>query len=106
MDIPKNKDIDSYQKISKIISSGGVKRHTFLPSGTEIWTVVGNDGEYIQYPEREICTCPQFFFKKMHGDLGPCYHVLSVKSAKLNQSYVTIGCNDDELHILIQLLLQ
>jgi predicted nucleic acid-binding Zn finger protein len=101
----KNKEVTPEDKTSKIISSGGVKRHLFNPSGLELWTVVGSEGEYIQFPDRGVCSCPQSFFKRIRGEAEMCYHALAVKMARSNNEYVTVECSDDEIHILLGLLL-
>lgn len=101
----KNKEVTLEDKISRILSSGGVKRHLFNPSGLELWTVVGSEGEYIQFPNKGLCSCPQSFFKRIHEETKMCYHALAVRMAQSDGKYVTVECRDDEIHILLGLLL-
>jgi len=82
----------------------GVKKHVFLPSNTEIWTVVGHEGEYFVSKDLQACTCPAFYFALIRGKKKPCYHVLSLKIAIKTGNYsITIG-HDDEIQTFLTLL--
>jgi predicted nucleic acid-binding Zn finger protein len=103
--MPKKQRPSDEAKVEKIVTSGGIKRHIFLPSGIQIWTVVGNDGEYIQLPDRELCTCPRFFFALLRGDAILCHHIKALKVARNTSNYRQIEGHDSELPALASLLL-
>ncbi|MGA1974214.1 MAG: SWIM zinc finger family protein [Conexivisphaerales archaeon] len=98
-------DDDSYHaKASKIVDSGGVKRHIFEPSGTEIWTVVGAEGEYLVSDDPPLCTCPAFYFSLTRGKKRNCHHLIAVELAKQEDHVATTVGRDEEIRIFLKLL--
>jgi len=92
------------QKAEEIVESGGVKKHVFEPSGTEIWTVVGSEGEYLVSRDPPLCTCPAFFFSLSRGRGKECHHLLALDAARKRDRFCVIDGHDDEITILLGLL--
>jgi predicted nucleic acid-binding Zn finger protein len=88
----------------EIAGSGGVKRHVFMPSGTEIMTVVGNEGEYIVSDNPPLCTCPAFFFSLTRGNKKSCHHLLALTLAEHDGRVAITRGHDDEIPAFLSLL--
>jgi predicted nucleic acid-binding Zn finger protein len=89
----------------EIINNKGVKLHVFYPSGLEFWTVVGKDGEYVQFEQGALCSCPAFFFNILRNSNKVCHHVNALKLSKEKSTYKKIVGDDTEITIFIKLLL-
>jgi predicted nucleic acid-binding Zn finger protein len=87
-----------------LVDSGGVKKHVFRPSGTEIWTVVGREGEYLVASDPPLCTCPAYYFSLTRGRKKECHHLIALEYARhLNRFFTIIG-HDDEIQVFLGLL--
>jgi predicted nucleic acid-binding Zn finger protein len=93
------------EKAEETVHCGGVKRHLFLPSRTEIWSIVGKEGEYLVSKDPPLCTCPAFYFSSARGKAQKCYHLISLEMAIATGNYFTIMGHDEEIFILLGLLL-
>ena len=91
-------------KAKDIVDAGGVKKHVFLPSRTEIWTVVGVEGEYLVSGDPPLCACPAFYFALTHGRKKECHHLVALKLAIQDQRFSTIIGHDDEVPVFLRLL--
>jgi|BEDMetMinimDraft_2_1075160.scaffolds.fasta_scaffold09707_2 predicted nucleic acid-binding Zn finger protein len=100
----KEKKKEEITKTMEIINNKGVKLHIFYPSGLEFWTVVGKDGEYVQFEQGALCSCPAFFFNILRNSDGTCHHVNALKLSKEKLTYKKIVGNDSEVTIFIKLL--
>lgn len=76
--------------------AGGVKEHTFRPSGRVIRTVVGRLGDEFVDPERHYCSCSDFFFRVLNGRAKTCYHLLSYAIATELGKVDVIRMDDEE----------
>lgn len=88
------------ERVKLILDRGGVKRHIFLPSNIEIWSVVGEEGDYLVNDKPLFCTCKDFYYlclikkrKKM------CYHLKVLLLAKKRKDYSTYYFTDEEIEI-------
>jgi predicted nucleic acid-binding Zn finger protein len=91
-------------KAREIVDSAGVKRHVFEPSGTEIWTVVGSEGEYLVSNEPPLCACPAFYFALARSRKKECHHQLALMLARQQNRFVTIVGHDEEIPVFLGLL--
>ena len=91
-------------KAEEIIRSGGVKRHTFKPSDTEIWTVVGSEGEYLVSGNPPLCTCPAFYFSVMRSRKKKCHHLVALDAAKRQGHFSVVSGHDEEIPVFLRLL--
>jgi predicted nucleic acid-binding Zn finger protein len=91
-------------KATEIVDSGGVKHHIFKPSDTEIWTVVGSEGEYLVSDDPPLCTCPAFYFALTRGRNRECHHLLALKLAKKRSHVAVVVGHDEEIPSFIGLL--
>jgi len=91
-------------KATEIVDSGGVKQHVFKPSDTEIWTVVGSEGEYLVSNDPPLCTCPAFYFSLTRGKKKECHHLLALTLAKKRSHVAVIIGHDDEIPSFLGLL--
>ncbi len=76
-------------------SAGCVKLHIFVPSGREIWTVVGRGAEHWQSPHLGFCTCSGFYFDRVNIQRS-CYHLEAIRLALGDGAVETIRFGDDE----------
>jgi len=78
--------------------------HTFEPSGTRIWTVVGREGEYLVSDDPPLCTCPAFYFSLVRTKKRECHHLLALDLAKRHDHFSTTPGHDEEMSIFLSLL--
>ena len=83
-------------RIDSIVSEKRVKLHVFEPSQRKIWTVVGKGKEYWIDPDSNYCSCPGFYFSKLDGKKSGCYHLDSVKIARIENKIEKIDFSDEE----------
>jgi predicted nucleic acid-binding Zn finger protein len=83
---------------------GCVKKHTFLPSGRSIYTVVGRNAEEFIDPEKSFCSCESYFYGVMSAKIKRCYHILSYKIADESGLIEEVRFDDDEYYEFMKLL--
>jgi predicted nucleic acid-binding Zn finger protein len=93
------------ERAEKLVLAGGVKLHRFLPSGREIWTAVGFEGDQIVVPSQPYCSCQDFHFGLLTGRSGECYHLLAVRLAQTSGSYEAVIFQDEEYESFVRALL-
>jgi predicted nucleic acid-binding Zn finger protein len=88
-------------RAQRVVENLGVKLHRFLPSGTELWTVVGRETDFfVDLPPggaRDYCSCDDFYFRVLSGKVPECYHLTAVKEAKKRNMFSIVEFSDDEL---------
>ncbi len=80
--------------VERILNEGRVKRHKFLPSGREIWSVVGSLGDQFVAEGQPFCTCGHFHFGVLGGKTESCIHLDAVRAAKREHSYEMLEIED------------
>ena len=95
------KQVESRQgRAHKVVEQLGVKLHKFTPSGREIWTVVGGNGDSLVDEPKEgqhsFCSCDDFHFRVARGEVSECYHMIALRTAKDSRHYSTITFSDEE----------
>ena len=87
-------------RIDYAVSSGSVKQMLFLPSGKNLWVVIGRDNEYWTDPELGFCSCKDFYFATLSGGQD-CYHLKSVRKTIQQTGFKAIEFDDsDYIHLL------
>jgi predicted nucleic acid-binding Zn finger protein len=81
---------------------GSVKLHLFLPSGKDLWTVVGKEGEYWVDPEISFCSCKDYYFVTLSGG-ELCYHLKSANRA-VEEGIDAVEFSDDDYSGFIRAL--
>ncbi|MFQ6134618.1 MAG: hypothetical protein ACE5KU_02235 [Nitrososphaerales archaeon] len=94
------------ERAVRLVESRSIKLHRFLPSGREVWTAVGNDGDQLVDASQPYCSCRDFHFRLLTGRREECYHLLALKMAKESNSYDTIDFQDEEYTSFIRGLLE
>ena len=97
---------EKFKKAVKLVEEKSVKLHHFHPSGREIWTVVGVEGDQLVDDSQPYCSCRHFHYKVLSGKDETCYHLLGVKMARRLNAYDTIDLDDTEYPILLKLLIK
>lgn len=97
-------------KAKKVLSNLGVKLQIFKPSGRELWTVVGTDGDFIvDYDSTgrrpSYCSCQDFHFRVLSGTVSECYHLIALKQARAHRQHSTIVFTDEEYEGFLRALL-
>jgi predicted nucleic acid-binding Zn finger protein len=93
-----------FERAIETVLDGCVKRHSFVPSGRTLYTVVGRSGEEFIDPDRPFCSCKQFFFRVLGGKAETCYHLLSYEIAKEAQLFDEVGFDDEEFGDFLRML--
>jgi predicted nucleic acid-binding Zn finger protein len=91
-------------KAIEAASGGCVKRHTFLPSGRRIYTVVGRNAEEFIDPEKPFCSCESYFYRVLSAKIKECYHMLSYKIADGSGLIEEVRFDDEEYDTFFKLL--
>jgi len=94
------------EKAIEIIESKRIKLHRFFPSGREIWTAVGSDGDYLLDLSQPYCSCRDFHFRFLSNKDEECYHILALKMAIKSKIFDVIDFQDEEFTSFIQGLLE
>ncbi|RLI37719.1 hypothetical protein DRO55_00650 [Candidatus Bathyarchaeota archaeon] len=79
-----------------------VKRYRFKPSGRVVWVVVGREREYLVMPIAEFCSCDDFYYRVMDGEVHLCYHLIAQKVAESLGWYDKIEEEDGFYETLIE----
>ena len=90
--------------VERILNEGRVKRHKFLPSGREIWSVVGTLGDQFVAEGQPFCTCGHFHFGVLGGKAASCIHLDAVRVAKRDRSFETLDIEDADYGRFLLLL--
>jgi len=87
---------ERFQKASKAVSEGRVKKYVFKQSGRAYWIVVGRRRDYLVLPGR-FCTCDDFFINVVaRSKVKSCYHLLAQEMAERQGRYEVYEVDDDE----------
>jgi predicted nucleic acid-binding Zn finger protein len=95
------------ERAQQVLDSSGVKLHKFLPSGRELLTVLGRDGDLlvdISDKRSPYCSCGDFYFRVQAGQIRECYHLIAAKKAKQSNSYFKIDFSDEEYQSFLKAL--
>jgi predicted nucleic acid-binding Zn finger protein len=85
----------------------GVKVHRFEPSGREIWTVLGRDGDLLvdlSEKRSSYCSCDDFYFRVQAGQVRECYHLMAARKARESGQFSTIVFSDEEYQSFLRAL--
>ena len=98
------------ERANKVLEERGVKVHYFVPSGREIVTVLGNEGDslvsYGNEKTHSYCSCDDFYFRVQSGSVPECYHLIAVRRALQNGQYSKISFADEEFVSFIKALVK
>ncbi|NIQ05158.1 MAG: hypothetical protein GWO20_05340 [Candidatus Korarchaeota archaeon] len=86
-----------FTKALEALNENRVKKYIFEPSGRVVWIVVGKKKDYLLMPEAGFCSCDDFYFRVMDGDVHLCYHLIAQKIANTLEWYDLIK-ETDKLH--------
>ena len=97
-------DRSMFEKAVDAAFNGSVKRHTFLPSGRYVYTVVGSNADEFIDPDRPFCSCESFFYSVLSAKAKYCYHILSYKIAEESGLVREVRFDDEEYDDFLRLL--
>lgn len=81
-------------KIRRTVEGKKVRLHVFDPSNRKLWTVLGSEREYWVDPDLRFCTCAGFYFSRLGGKPGGCYHLKSLDEAAARGMIETVRSGD------------
>jgi predicted nucleic acid-binding Zn finger protein len=87
-----------FEKAIDTALASSVKRHLFLPSRREAYTVVGHRGDEFLDPASPYCSCDDFYFRVMAGKRDLCYHLISYQIASKAELLDTVEFDDHEFN--------
>ncbi len=99
-----SKDQGQFEKAVEAAFGGCVKRHTFLPSGRCVYTVVGSNADEFIDPEKSFCSCESYFYGVLSAKIKYCYHILSYKIAEESGLVREVRFDDEEYDTFMGLL--
>ena len=94
-----------FKKALELVNSGKVKLHRFNPSGREIWTVVGREGDHLVTEDNPYCSCRHFHYRVLSDQDDICHHIVGVKVAKRTSRFNLVEFSDEEHSSFIKALL-
>jgi predicted nucleic acid-binding Zn finger protein len=97
-------------RAERVVNKLGVKLHVFDPSGREIWTVVGTEGDALVNIDRfgegkQYCSCDDFHFRVLGGAVSECYHLIAARKARERNLYSKVVFSDEEYASFLRSLL-
>lgn len=98
--------ISKRKKAIQIVESNRIKFHRFLPSGRELWTAVGSDGDHLINNSQPYCSCRDFHFRLITDKDTECYHLLALHMAIESKKYYSLDFQDEEYYSFIKGLLE
>ncbi len=93
-----------FEKAVEAAFGGCVKRHTFLPSGRYVYTVVGSNADEFIDPDKSFCSCESYFYGVLSTKVKFCYHILSYKIAEESGLVREVRFDDEEYDVFMKLL--
>ncbi len=84
-----------FKKAWEALRERRVKKYLFKPSNKTVWIVVGRERDYLIMPAAEFCSCDDFYFRVMDGEVHLCYHLIAQKIAAALKQYDEIEENDE-----------
>jgi len=93
-----------FRKAIDAAFEGCVKRHTFLPSGRHVYTVVGSNADEFIDPEKSFCSCESYFYSVLSAKAKYCYHLLGYKIADQSGLVREVIFDDEEYDGFMRLL--
>lgn len=93
-----------FEKAVEAAFGGCVKKHVFLPSGRNIFTVVGSHADEFVDPAKSFCSCESYFYSVLTGKAKYCYHLLSYKMAAESDLVEEVQFDDEEYDTFMRLL--
>ena len=97
-------DHNQFEKAIESAFGGCVKRHTFLPSGRCVYTVVGSNADEFIDPDKSFCSCESYFYGVLSAKVKQCYHMLSYKIAQESGLIREVRFDDEEYDGFMKLL--
>jgi predicted nucleic acid-binding Zn finger protein len=88
---------DRFTRAWGLVTERRIKKYTFRPSGRTLWVAIGNNLEYLIYPEAGYCSCSDFYFRVLDQETPLCYHILAQKIAE-TLDYFDHIMEDDEAY--------
>jgi len=92
---------DRAEKALEIVSSNRVKKYVFYPSNVSRWVVVGREAEYLLLPAARYCSCDDFHYSFMKGQMHLCAHLIAQKLAEAQGDYKEFAEEDSALDSLM-----
>jgi predicted nucleic acid-binding Zn finger protein len=99
-----SKDQSQFERAIEAVLRGCVKRHTFLPSGRYVYTVVGRNADEFIDPDKPFCSCESYFYSVLSAKAKYCYHILSYKIANEGGLIREVRFDDEEYDTFMRLL--
>ncbi|MGQ9782283.1 MAG: hypothetical protein ACUVQ8_08645 [Nitrososphaeria archaeon] len=91
-------------KVSSTLNRKAIRKHIFLPSKIEIWTVIGEEGDNLVNEKPIFCSCKDFYFNLLKRKRKFCYHLNVFLVAKKRNIYSTFYYKDVEFESFMNLL--
>lgn len=97
----------NFERATRIVDQGGVRRVSGSPSGRFFFLVVGESRrkeEYICFPEHH-CTCYSFFYDIVsRGEQLCCKHQLAARLAEAVGAHAEVTVSDEQLALMLSKL--
>ncbi|KAJ4755534.1 Zinc finger SWIM domain-containing protein 7 [Rhynchospora pubera] len=94
----------NFERATRIVDEGGVKRVSGIPSRRSLFLVVGESKrkeEYICFPQH-LCTCYSFFYDIVNrGEQICCKHQIAAQLAEAVGAHQEVEVTDEQLALML-----
>ncbi|KAJ4815312.1 Zinc finger SWIM domain-containing protein 7 [Rhynchospora pubera] len=94
----------NFERATRIVDEGGVKRVSGIPSRRSLFLVVGESKrkeEYICFPQH-LCTCYSFFYDIVNrGEQISCKHQIAAQLAEAVGAHQEVEVTDEQLALML-----
>ena len=91
-----------FNKAWEVVEERRVKKYIFEPSNRTVWIVIGKQRDYLIMPAADFCTCDDFYFRVMDGQIHLCYHLIAQKLSEASQIHDTYEERDELYEALMK----
>jgi len=91
-----------FVKAWEAVKGRNVKKYHFSPSNRIVWIVVGRERDYLVMPAADFCSCDDFYYRVMDGEVHLCYHLIAQKISESLGWYDLIEESDDLYDMLMR----
>jgi len=84
-----------FERALKAVNETRVKKYIFRPSRGVVWIVVGRERDYQIIPTVNFCSCDDYYFRVLDGEVHLCYHLIAQRIAEALEKYETFEESDE-----------
>jgi len=84
-----------FERALQAVNEIRVKKYIFRPNRGIVWIVVGRERDYQIIPTVNFCSCDDYYFRVLDGEVHLCYHLIAQRIAEALERYETFEESDE-----------